>query len=254
MSLDLGHVVVGFRVPAVHPVQLEHQAGFSVEVTVLLLRYALLVRSLVREPLLVELASLVLSQRPTIKVAVGLSVSGVGVVPGLVLSKEVVQVILEVVPVAACSVAEPDERGVGVGVGPHRTEAKAGVGSNERRVPGRQLGRVVVQRLIEHPETKTPEGRQDAGEGEHECQELATATCTPPEKLFALGVVAEGRKRRLRADIVFHGVQLLCVLDNVIVANSVAVKTRFFGLLSRFKTPPKLRHGCCVSGSHTDIV
>ena len=60
VGLHLGQVVVGLRVPAVHPVEFEHQAGLAMQVTVLFFADALLVCALARQPLLVELAGFIL--------------------------------------------------------------------------------------------------------------------------------------------------------------------------------------------------
>lgn len=102
-------------------------------VAVVLLADALDVAALVGQPLLIELARLLLAEgRPT-PVTLGLRGTGIGPVARLVLGQEFVEVELQLVPVAGAAMTEPDERRVGVRIQAHRPEPEARVGSDERR-------------------------------------------------------------------------------------------------------------------------
>lgn len=105
--VHLGQVVVGLWLPPVDAVELEKETGLAVVVTIVLFTDALDVTVLVGEPLLVELAGLLLGQGWSAPMALGLRGTCIGPISGLVLHQVLVQVLLQLVPVSCTSMAKP---------------------------------------------------------------------------------------------------------------------------------------------------
>ena len=103
--------------------------------------------------------------------------------------QELIQLVLEAVPVSGTSVSEPDQRGVGVSLHGQRSVAEAWIAADEGSLL-LELRRVVVQRLVENPQVEAPEGGNTGREEGHEDDELDPAADAAAAKLPGLGVPA----------------------------------------------------------------
>ena len=104
--------------------------------------------------------------------------------------QKLIQLVLEIVPVAGTSVSEPNERRIGVSLHPHGPVPQARVAPYERGLL-LQLRGVVVQGLVEHPEHESPvEGHSGREEG-HKDDESDPAADAAATEFFRFCVPAK---------------------------------------------------------------